>query len=313
MRRRPPLPWIGLASLAGALLALLLAPTVHERLAAWGWAAAEGDEGRKAFLKVVRRGLMLGAGLPWALALCPWREVPPAAMGFVGPRARPRLFAVGFAATLAAGLALLAAQGAAGWWRPHDDLQVLQALGHTGRVLLVPALLVAIFEEMLFRGWLEGRQAGAGHPLRTAVAVSAFYALLHAFRPRPLLVDVTMDIAGAFEAVGTWAARAVDPVVFGPSALGFFLFGLLLSAACRRTGTVWTSIGIHAAGITLLQAQDAWLVRSASPAWAGTGRLLDGAPGWAVLALAAVLVAPRARRPVPYQSRSRSSGSTPGP
>ena len=313
MAARSRLPWIALASLLGAVAALLLAPRLHALFADLGWAARSGPEGREAFLKVVRRGLMVGAGLPFALALRPWREVPPSAMGFVGPRARPAVGAVACAATLATGVLLLAAQGAAGWWEVLQPLPVGRAWAHTARVFLVPALLVAIFEEMLFRGWLEGRHAAAGRPWRTAAGVSAFYALLHAFRARPRLLDVDMDVGGALEALRTWAGRTLEPSVFGPTFVGLFLFGLVLSGTYRRSGTIWASIGVHAAGITLLQAQEAWIVRTPSPAWGGTGRLLDGLPGMAVLVAALAWLVARPGPARADQGRSTSSGSTPGP
>lgn len=282
--------------LAGCLLALLVAPWAWRLFATLGWCEGQGEAGLEAFLKVVRRSLLLGLGLPIAIVVRPWREVPPSQLGFVGPRARPLHGATTYGVTLLLGIAVLALQHAAGWWRWREDLDLGAALARTARVALVPGLGVAIFEELIFRGWLEGRGEGPRRPVRTALWVSAIYAALHAFRPRPLLVDVEPGTLGAFQAVGAWFQRALDPRVFGPTCLGLFLFGLVMSAACRRAGTVWASIGIHAAGITLLQAQEGWLVRTGQPAWSGTGRLLDGVPVMLLLLLAAWWLEPTRRK-----------------
>ena len=293
VRPRGRLP---LLMLAGGLLALLAAPWAWRLFAALGWCEGQGEAGLEAFLKVVRRSLLLGLGLPIAIVVRPWREVPPSELGFVGPRARPLRGATAYVVTLLLGVGALALQHVAGWWHWREDFDLGAALARTARVALIPGLGVAIFEELLFRGWLEGRGDGPRRPVRTALIVSAIYAALHAFRPRPLLVDVEPGTLGAFEAVAAWFQRALDPRVFGPTCAGLFLFGMLLSAACRRAGSVWASIGIHAAGITLLQAQEGWLVRDAQPAWSGTGRLLDGLPVMLLLALAAWWLEPTRRR-----------------
>ncbi len=292
--RRAPLL---VGCIAGLAIALAVSPTVWRLAVELGWVEGDGKDGLKSFLKVVRRGLLVGLALPIALAFRPWREVPPRAMGLVGLAARPSHAIRTFAWTLLLGIVVLAAQRAVGWIAWRDDLDPLRALLRTGQVMLVPGLLVAIGEEVVFRGWLEGRGDGPQRPIRTALVVGAVYAVLHAFRPRPLLVDVEPTIVGAFTAFGAWIARAFAPMTFGPTFAGLLAFSLVLSAATRRAGSVLPAIGIHAAGITLLHAQEAWIERGAQPPWSGTGRLIDGLPVIALLAAVAWGLEPKRRQP----------------
>ena len=111
--------------------------------------------------------------------------------------------------------------------------------------------------------------------------------------------SINQYTAGAFDAVQMWVATMADPAEFGPAWIGLVLFGALLTVAYRRSRTLWLPIGIHAAGIWVLQSYGAFSTRLGTPGWAGTKLLYDGVPGWIVLLLATLWLARRKSVPPP--------------
>lgn len=272
-------------SLLGVAAAFVVSPTLWALFVDWGWAAGEGAAGDKAFLKVLRRALTVGILLPWLIGLRPWRDVPPSAIGLVGPRARPSSGWMAFAIAMGMVAVFFGLRALGGWttWRAPTD-PVAQSL-YVLRVLLVPALLVASIEEPLFRGWLETRWTRKRWgPWTAACAVSAIYAFIHAFRPTRVGIPVERTIGGGVAVAGDWIAGAFDPNRFLPAFVGLMLFGLLLSAAYRRSGTIWTSVGIHAAAIAVMQTHERFFTHRPAPFGMGGARIYEHWPCWVLLA-----------------------------
>jgi membrane protease YdiL (CAAX protease family) len=284
---RRALGWLALL-VAGWGAAILLAAPVHDLLVSLGWDRPHG------FAKVVRRLLLVPPVVVFLIALKPWRAGSLESYGLLGPGARPRSALLSGATTLGVVFLILAGQFAAGWLALEDPLRWGEAGARAVKYLLV-GIVVGVLEEWFFRGWLFRVLSRSLRAFPAVLLASLAYALLHVFRPSSLEVEVSHDAAGAWEAVVTWLSRAFDPASFLPSAVGLFLFGLLLSAAYLRTRTLWTSVGIHAAGVWVLHTYGALTVREPERTWAGSKWLYDGWPGWVVLALAALFLWPRAR------------------
>ena len=273
-----------------AAAAVLLTPPVYRWLLDMGLIDADK------FLKVLRRLLLFPLLIALFAWLKPWRDGGPRSYGLLGETARPSLFFRAWAVTAAVLLALLTWHYAVGWLAWEDPFSTEKALGRLGRWLGV-GLLLAVLEEWFFRGWLERRLLRKSfEPISAAIVVALIYAAIHAFKPSRLDIEVTHDAAGALRALGWWLTHLVDPVAFGPTFAGLFLFSLLLSAAWRRWKTLWVPIGIHAAGITVLRSYGAFTDRDPQRTWAGTKELLDGLPAWLLL-VATLLLIPRRRAP----------------
>lgn len=294
---------IGLGFVAvGALIvaSAALAAPVHALLIELGWSkGAPHAERLEGFLKVFRRLmviLLLAAGI---LFFRPWRHSLKSGddYGLRGDRARLRPGLIGFASVVLCATAMLAWHFAEGWLQWEQPIRWGKAVGRFAKVLVTPAFLVAFFEEFFFRGWLHQRAQSKMPVLRAAVLVSLGYAFLHAFRPASQPLDVPLSTAGALEAFGSWFAYATDPSAFGPAFLGLFLLGMLLTAAYLRSRTLWAPIGIHMAGIWVIYSYGALTDRDPGRTWAGSKLLYDGPPGWILLAVAALLVWPRGRKP----------------
>jgi membrane protease YdiL (CAAX protease family) len=283
-------PWL-VAGLVLLPLSVVAAPSVYRLLVDLGW--LEPDE--LAFAKVLRRCILLPIAVIVLGFLRPWRDVRPSTMGLTGPHARPQVGALAFAVTLAALLALLATQVAAGWLRLEVNEPAGRVAYRIGKTLLT-GVVVGLIEEWLFRAWLPARLGRRLSPVAAGLVATTIFAAIHAFKPSQLREPVDATVAGAFEALGRWTSTMVDPVTFGPSFVGLFLFGLVLLRLYRRTGTLWAPVGMHAAAAWTIFAYGAVSEREPTPAWAGGKMLYDGPLGWALLVLAFVALAPRAPR-----------------
>lgn len=290
MAPRPFSPWRWWAA-AGAsfVLVLLVAPAIYRFLVDAGSVDPTDVVGGDPYGKVLRRLLTIPLLIGVLGALRPWRDVTWAGMGLKGPRARPRMGLTAWAVTVGCMLALLAFQGLLGW-------VVVEVDDRPGRVVqrilrtLASGAVVGVIEELLFRAWLPlrlARSMGAG---AAAVVSVAIYAVAHAFRPTAIREPLEVSTQGALDALGAWLRTLADPSDFGPACLGLALFGALLLALYRRTGTLWAPIGVHAAAVWVLFGYGAVTNRRPAPEWAGTKLLYDGPLGWALLVVALLLV-----------------------
>lgn len=295
MRRRlHPLVFWPLALAVAVGGACLLAAPVHDVLMDTGLMQADGSpaDTNKAFLKVFRRLLLLPLAALFLWFFRPWRDGGLLRFGLRPLQPRVRGITVAFACTFATLLAVLIWQFAMGWLTWEEPFRVGKLVGRLVRYLAA-GFLIAILEEWFFRGWL-GEFAQRKHGPRLAVILPCLgYAVVHAFRPTVLDQPVSHDAAGALEALRGWFAFMFDLSAFGPALVGLFCFALMLTALYRRSGSLWPSIGAHAAGILVLFSYGAATQRDPARTWAGTRLLYDGPVVWAILLLAAWRLWPR--------------------
>jgi hypothetical protein len=281
MRRMPALVFWPLAVAVCVAAACLLAAPVHDLLVGWGWmpAHAPGHGRTRDFLRVFRRLLLLPLLAVFLARVRPWREHAWEAFGLAPRPARLRGALRAGLLTTALLLAVLAGHMATGWLRWEHPLRWGE-LARRVPLYLAGGLVVGFLEEWFFRGWLLRRATRDVGAIWGVVAMSATYALVHAFHPSSLDAAVGHDAAGAFQALLGWVAAAGDLEHLGPAFLGLFLFSVVLTAAWKRTGTLWTGIGIHAAGVFVLSCYGALTVRRPARTWAGTRLLYDGPVLW---------------------------------
>lgn len=189
-------------------------------------------------------------------------------------------FAVGFGSLAgAAGLAIVC--GGRALNLSHSGLELVGILlGGT-----VSAVVVAVLEELIFRGALFGILRKAWKwPAALAVS-SAIYAAVH-----------FLQRAAAPPSVDWLSGIRLLPEMFRlpPGGLGLvpafftlFLAGAILALAYQRTGTLYMSIGLHAGWIFWLTVYRFLTVESPGAArriW-GSEKLIDGWLAFCVLAV----------------------------
>jgi len=152
------------------------------------------------------------------------------------------------------------------------------------------AAVVAVLEEILFRGGVFGGLRRAFYWPMALVLSSLIYALVHFLSPA--------DLAGP---VAWYSGLALLPRLLGglasfhalvPAFLSLTLVGVLLGLAYQRTGTLYFSIGLHAGWVFWLKAYGtftAGVPNSAAWFW-GTGKMTDGWLAFLVLALTLAVI-----------------------
>jgi uncharacterized protein len=155
---------------------------------------------------------------------------------------------------------------------------------------LVGALLVGVFEEVLFRGVLL-RRFVLDLGTRTGVVVTTLvYAVVHGLRGGGKIT--ASDWSAGWARTSSLFTPLGDALVW-PGIAGLFVLGLLFASVRRRTGSLWVAIGIHATWVGVfrvgrllfdIRQRPAWLV---GPGWPP---LVGGFAGAVAIATTFVLV-----------------------
>jgi membrane protease YdiL (CAAX protease family) len=179
-------------------------------------------------------------------------------------------FVLGFLSLAVVACLVLGAGGRA--WDPCTLAQFIARLGKAG----LTAAVVALLEEILFRGGLFGALRKACRWPVALLASSALYALVHFLDSAQRFPQVHWHSGFAAlqqmaQGFGRWEALI-------PGFLNLWLAGLLLGLAYQRTGNLYFSIGLHAGWILWLKLYGfLTLEQPGACGWFwGTERLIDG-------------------------------------
>jgi uncharacterized protein len=156
---------------------------------------------------------------------------------------------------------------------------------------LVAAVLVGVGEEALFRGVLLRRLVRDAGRVAGMALTTAIYAAVHVVGHVPKVRGPAGAWAGVERAAALLSPLA-DPRQV-PELLGLAAFGLVLLAARLRTGSLWMSIGIHAAWVAVFRVGRLFFTIDRTPAWLvgpGWPPLVGGLAGGVAIAVAAWLV-----------------------
>lgn len=304
--------WLAALWAASLLAAALAAPLAYRAVQAWAARSPGGLAGYlagKDFPRYVDRlrWLFLLAGVPW---LCRrtglWGR---AALGLRGGREAWRAAA----AWLGAGVgmvALIAAGQVAGGVASVREPAGAGAVAGLVALALLSAVLVAFFEELVFRG-VVFQLAARALALPGAVAAAALiFALAHFQRlpgdawPSGAPVGAASGLAVAWRSLAALPA-GLDPVVFG----ALVLAGAILCLVFLRHRTLLASMGLHAGWVAAAGLHRGLLrVDPGAPTALWGGRhLVDGIAPLVLLALVLVVVAGAEVR----RSRIRALASAP--
>ncbi len=264
-----------------------LAPLLYQlaQAAAEQWPVFHGLA-EQPFRRYVNRSLLFTALLglwPWLRAngLLSGRDI-----GMAAPFRQWKLIGAGFAlgfATLA--MAALAATwlGPREWNLTHGPALYAKHLAKAGAA----ALVVAILEEILFRGALFGVLRKQWRWPAALILSSSIFAFLHFLDRRPDAPETVTWLSGL-----TVLPQMIHPLVWHewfPLFPNLILVGAILAWLYQITGTLGISIGLHAGWIFWVKSYGFLTtapMAAAGSLW-GTGKLIDG---WgATLVLVTVL------------------------
>lgn len=282
--------YLAIVFVGGALLAPWLYWAVHALAES---APALEKLTRMKFARYLNRALLITAlaGLPFflrAAGVRSWRDagVPP---GLIRWRSFGAGFGLGFTSLAAVCAIALLAGGRVLKARTPGELAG-QFLG-----VLATAMIVAVIEELLFRGAIFGSlRRGMRWPAALAVS-SGIYAVTH-FMERASNPGRVNWLSG-IRILPTTLAGMTEARTLVPAVLSLALAGVILGLAYQWTGDLSASIGIHAGWIFWLKFYGFATRRApgADPWFWGTGKVVDGWLAFAaiVIVLAAVLAARR--------------------
>ncbi|HNQ88559.1 MAG TPA: CPBP family intramembrane metalloprotease [Verrucomicrobiota bacterium] len=157
------------------------------------------------------------------------------------------------------------------------------------------ALLVSPIEEILFRGAMLGSMARAAGPRIALVSSSLLYALVHFFERTRWTGPV--EWTTGLTVLGGMLRGLADCDTLVPAFFTLAMAGAVMGLIYQRTGALWMSMGFHAAwtfwiktfAFATNQRPD---TMQASAFW-GTGKVVDGWLGLAVLVILLVILARR--------------------
>jgi membrane protease YdiL (CAAX protease family) len=243
---------------------------------------------RMKFARYLNRALLITAlaGLPFfihAAGVRSWRDVgvPP---GLIRWRRFAAGFGLGFASLAAVCTIAVLAGGRLLKARTPGELAG-QVLG-----VLATALIVAVIEELLFRGAIFGSlRRGMRWPAALAIS-SGIYAVTH-FMERASS-PARVDWLSGIRVLPTTLAGMTEVRSLVPAVLSLALAGVILALAYQWTGDLSASIGIHAGWIFWLKFYGFATRRApeADPWFWGTGKVVDGWMAFVALVIVLVLL-----------------------
>lgn len=173
-------------------------------------------------------------------------------------------------------LAVVAAVSLAGHGR--EVVQHLSSAKITGTLLgaAATAVLVAVLEEILFRGGVYGGLRRVVHWTMALMISSIIYALVH-FLQGPQIGGPIHWNSGLV-ALQSMLAGFADVHQLVPGFFSLTVAGMMLALAYQRTGTLYFSIGLHIGWIFCLKTYGGLTAPTAPvPSWFyGSGKLIDG-------------------------------------
>ena len=254
------------------------------------------------FARIFKRLLMIGAILAAVLFVRIRRDTF-ARYGMARTPDTVRFLWTGFLTGIAGLVAFALVSVATG--HAQVVIRQLSALGRAERIAeaLLTGILIGVFEEFLFRGFLftyTRDRLFRGRALPGMVLTSLLYATLHFLTVGKPVISPDPGIADSVKLMLAPVQSLTDWPMLWPSAVGLFLFGMVLNACVIRTGSLYPSIGLHAGCVAFLRAVGLFLAFGKDDVllWSSK-RVYDGAMGWAFLLLIGLLLVVRLRRAVP--------------
>ncbi len=148
--------------------------------------------------------------------------------------------------------------------------------------------VVAVLEELLFRGAVFGGLRKVFNWVFALVVSSMIYAIMHFMEPAKATGTITW--LSGLELLPRMLGGFTNVSAVFPGVFNLTLAGMLLGLAYQRTGNLYFSIGLHAGWIFWLKSYGVLTSAAAGTStwWWGTSKLIDG--WFALPVLAATLL-----------------------
>lgn len=137
-----------------------------------------------------------------------------------------------------------------GWTQLADDFNFAKAF----QKAIIPAIIVALLEEWLFRGVLYDVLMRKLNAVQTIIGLSLFFAAVHFLSPPKgiAIADPRAALAG-FEMLGLIGQKFLNAASFFGVFLTLFTVGATLAYTRFKTDKLWLAIGLHAGWVFALK------------------------------------------------------------
>ena len=153
---------------------------------------------------------------------------------------------------------------------------------------IAAALVVAVVEEIWFRGALHSSIRSSAAPLVAVVGVAALYAAVHFVRADTTLDEAQLGWSSGLVVI-THAFHRFEPPAIIDSFAALFAAGALLGLVRHRTGRIAECIGVHAGWVLVIRLARETTVTGHDARFAWLVGDFDGVIGWAAFAWFVVL------------------------
>lgn len=286
-----PLLSLALIVVAPFVVGALIAPQAYRLLQ---WLSQYVDLGPHftdpRFKRVLSRCVMLAAAalLYPAIRMSGFRTM--ASLGWKPQPGRWRNIALWFAVgAISMGAAYLLSDAAGAlYFRPRSTDLAKALVKWT--TLLLGSVLIGVFEETFFRGYLFGALRSRMNLLGATAAAAFLFAIVHFARPvEPAGLDPTHWAAG-FRLL-PHIADGVQPQYFWPTFVNLTLMGIVLCLLYDHQGTLYAAIGLHA-GWVWMQGVGTYLFdRNGTNLWLLFGKSETMSMTWAGTIVLAIFIA----------------------
>ncbi len=192
-------------------------------------------------------------------------------------------FCLGIASFLVAG-ALLMVLGARTW---KEGLEISALISSMAK-FTIAGIAVALIEETLFRGGLQGVLQRGGHFPRAIAITSAVYSLVHFLKPQTAAVDASaITWLTGFQYLGQVLTKSFGQPGVAAGFVTLWLAGCVLGLAFTETKGLYLSMGLHAGWVLTLKSYAFCTVPviMTGPVWWVRDNLIASPVVWPVLAV----------------------------
>ena len=273
---------IGLYAVAVILLGALFAPWLFWGVQQMsGQPPAPGSFATYPFHRIFDRSVMIiaFAGL-WpllrAIGIRSWSD-----LGYAGTRGWAQHVVGGWALGIVSFVSIVAILVAMGSRSVHLDRPAGQFAAAAFHFLLA-GIAIALIEETLFRGALQGALQ-RGMPAVFAVVVSSVvYSALHFLKPNSVNIPTNqVEWYSGFSCLVGVVSQSYAQRDILVAFVSLFLAGCVLGLAYSRTGALYLPIGLHAG----------WVLANESARWLGARGTTEHIVAWPMLGLLLLVVA----------------------
>jgi membrane protease YdiL (CAAX protease family) len=204
-------------------------------------------------LRVLRNGVLYGVALVTIISLCQWA---------LGARV----------------------------WRLHDT-DGWHWIGLFFKAI-TGGLLIGLIEEIFFRGFFFQLFKDLWNVPASLFATNFVYAVVHFFPKNKPFVGPEPTVQDSFRIIASMFPGLFERPEIFVSILGLFLFGLALSFAFRRSGSLYLPIGIHAGAVFAIKMNRRFLpdVADKVTIFSGGKNLYDGLTGVFLLCFLGLII-----------------------